>query len=189
MNKTFSKTLVDDMHRYNSRNAAGAAGGGEEAGARAAGDDLAEAGGADAKIRKVKGEIEEVKQVMTDNIDRILDRGDKIDLLVDKSLDLSAQVVSLPSLLPPTPFPTRRRSSSLHCCLAMEQDSSKQQSSKRQQAPRRVPWQKMASGCEGWAGDAWQRGRRPSSRGRASSCSAACGGKMPSSRLLWGAVF
>jgi hypothetical protein len=31
-------------------------------------------------------------QVMTENIDRILDRGDKIELLVDKSSDLVEQV-------------------------------------------------------------------------------------------------
>lgn len=41
------------------------------------------------KIHKVRGQIQEVKDVMIDNIEKVLDRGEKIDLLVDKTADLS----------------------------------------------------------------------------------------------------
>ncbi|EKX36902.1 vesicle-associated membrane protein 7A [Guillardia theta CCMP2712] len=68
MNKTFGKVLSEKMEFYNSNPEAD-------------------------HIRKVKGEIEEVKQVMSENIERILDRGDKIELLVDKSGDLSEQAL------------------------------------------------------------------------------------------------
>jgi len=43
------------------------------------------------KIGKVRGEIENVKEVMTENIERLLDRGEKINLLVVKTDDLSQQ--------------------------------------------------------------------------------------------------
>mmetsp|Transcript_1684 Transcript_1684/g.2724 ORF Transcript_1684/g.2724 Transcript_1684/m.2724 type:complete len:217 (+) Transcript_1684:87-737(+) len=66
MNKTFTKVLQERMEFYNENPEAD-------------------------KIRKVKGQVEEVKQVMTDTIDKILDRGDKIELLVDKSGELSEQ--------------------------------------------------------------------------------------------------
>eukprot|EP00392_Amoebophrya_sp_AT5.2_P010539 g10603.t1 len=36
-------------------------------------------------IRRVRGEIEEVQNVMVDNIEKILLRGEKIDLLVEKT--------------------------------------------------------------------------------------------------------
>lgn len=36
-------------------------------------------------ITRVKGEISEVKSVMVENIDKVLDRGEKIELLVDKT--------------------------------------------------------------------------------------------------------
>ena len=38
-------------------------------------------------------------QVMVENIEAILDRGDKIELLVDKSGDLSEQVIAPPTSL------------------------------------------------------------------------------------------
>ena len=37
------------------------------------------------KITKVKGELEEVKGVMVENIEKVLERGEKIELLVDKT--------------------------------------------------------------------------------------------------------
>ncbi|KAF0976883.1 hypothetical protein FDP41_004178 [Naegleria fowleri] len=40
------------------------------------------------RIQKVKGQIEEVKDIMIDNIDKVLDRGEKIDLLVNRTGDL-----------------------------------------------------------------------------------------------------
>lgn len=43
------------------------------------------------QLRKVKGEIEDVKQVMVTNIDKVLQRGDKIDILVNKTEDLNQQ--------------------------------------------------------------------------------------------------
>jgi vesicle-associated membrane protein 7 len=43
------------------------------------------------KITRVQGEIEEVKTIMTTNIDTVLKRGEKIELLVDKSEHLSSE--------------------------------------------------------------------------------------------------
>eukprot|EP00696_Hemimastix_kukwesjijk_P013728 gnl/Hemi2/2737_TR960_c0_g1_i2.p1 gnl/Hemi2/2737_TR960_c0_g1~~gnl/Hemi2/2737_TR960_c0_g1_i2.p1 ORF type:complete len:238 (+),score=72.17 gnl/Hemi2/2737_TR960_c0_g1_i2:143-856(+) len=40
-------------------------------------------------LRKVRGEIDEVKKVMMLNIEKILDRGEKLELLVDKTDQLS----------------------------------------------------------------------------------------------------
>mmetsp|Transcript_3999 Transcript_3999/g.10031 ORF Transcript_3999/g.10031 Transcript_3999/m.10031 type:complete len:253 (+) Transcript_3999:127-885(+) len=45
----------------------------------------------DARVSRVTGEIEEVKQVMVENIDRVLERGEKIELLVDKAENLNQQ--------------------------------------------------------------------------------------------------
>jgi hypothetical protein len=84
MNKTFAKAMSDKVDHYNKQ------GSNLEAGVAAS----AEGRGAE-KIQKVRGEIEEVKQVMTENIDRILERGDKIELLVDKSSHLQEQVSPL----------------------------------------------------------------------------------------------
>jgi hypothetical protein len=67
MNKTFSPVLAARMAHYNANPEA------------------------DSKVKKVRGEIEEVRQVMVENIEAILERGDKIELLVDKSGDLSEQ--------------------------------------------------------------------------------------------------
>ena len=36
-------------------------------------------------IEPIKQKLEEVKQITVDNIDRVLERGEKIDLLVDSS--------------------------------------------------------------------------------------------------------
>ncbi|MBA0617753.1 hypothetical protein Godav_027175 [Gossypium davidsonii] len=44
------------------------------------------------KIAKVKAQVSEVKGVMMENIEKVLDRGDKIELLVDKSENLRSQV-------------------------------------------------------------------------------------------------
>jgi len=40
------------------------------------------------KMSKVRGEILDVKRGMVENIDKVLDRGDKIELLVDKTSSL-----------------------------------------------------------------------------------------------------
>jgi len=42
-------------------------------------------------VRKVKGQIENVKTQMIENIDKVLDRGDKIEVLVDKTDHLQTQ--------------------------------------------------------------------------------------------------
>jgi vesicle-associated membrane protein 7 len=42
------------------------------------------------KLNRVKNQVEEVKTIMTQNIDSVLQRGERIELLVDKSEDLSA---------------------------------------------------------------------------------------------------
>uniref|UniRef100_A0A7S3F7G4 V-SNARE coiled-coil homology domain-containing protein n=1 Tax=Haptolina ericina TaxID=156174 RepID=A0A7S3F7G4_9EUKA len=43
------------------------------------------------RVGRVQGEIEEVRQVMVENIDRVLERGEKIELLVDKAENLNQQ--------------------------------------------------------------------------------------------------
>ncbi|XP_061762970.1 vesicle-associated membrane protein 8-like [Nerophis ophidion] len=39
---------------------------------------------------QMNGEVQEVKQIMTTNMDIMLDRGEKLGILVDKSADLKA---------------------------------------------------------------------------------------------------
>jgi len=41
------------------------------------------------KLNKLKGDVDEVKNVMVQNIERVLERGERIELLVDKSETLS----------------------------------------------------------------------------------------------------
>ncbi|KAF8979101.1 hypothetical protein BGZ46_005812 [Entomortierella lignicola] len=43
------------------------------------------------KIKHVQGEIEQVKDVMVHNIERVLERGERIELLVDKTDSLNHQ--------------------------------------------------------------------------------------------------
>ena len=97
MNRTFGTVLTSQMHLHNTgaglRLEAGASERGAGASASNGAASASTAMGEKQKIEKVRGEIEEVKQVMTHNIDKILERGDKIELLVDKSLDLSEQVM------------------------------------------------------------------------------------------------
>ena len=41
------------------------------------------------QVRKVQSEIDDVKQVMVQNVERLLERGEKIELLVDKTEGLA----------------------------------------------------------------------------------------------------
>mmetsp|Transcript_71926 Transcript_71926/g.192067 ORF Transcript_71926/g.192067 Transcript_71926/m.192067 type:complete len:156 (-) Transcript_71926:160-627(-) len=68
MNKRFSKNLSDNMESFSNSVKSD-------------------------RINVLKGDIEDVKQVMADNIERILERGEKIELLVDKTNDLQEQAV------------------------------------------------------------------------------------------------
>ncbi|XP_043718938.1 vesicle-associated membrane protein 724 [Telopea speciosissima] len=43
------------------------------------------------KLLKVKAQVSEVKSIMLENIDKAVDRGEKIDILVDKAEDLHSQ--------------------------------------------------------------------------------------------------
>lgn len=45
------------------------------------------------QVRKVKGEIDEVKSVMVSNIEKVLERGERIELLVDKTENLESSAV------------------------------------------------------------------------------------------------
>jgi len=65
-NETFSRTILEKMDYYSN-------------------DPNAD------KIRKVRGEIDQVKTVMIENIDKVLERGDKIETLMDKTDLLQAQ--------------------------------------------------------------------------------------------------
>ncbi|OMJ12730.1 Vesicle-associated membrane protein [Smittium culicis] len=42
-------------------------------------------------IRQVQNDISQVKEIMAQNIERVLERGDRIDLLVDKTNNLSTE--------------------------------------------------------------------------------------------------
>ncbi|KAL5784953.1 hypothetical protein ACOSQ2_007345 [Xanthoceras sorbifolium] len=44
------------------------------------------------KLAKLKAQVSEVKGVMMENIEKVLDRGEKIELLVDKTENLRSQV-------------------------------------------------------------------------------------------------
>lgn len=43
------------------------------------------------RFKQVKGEIDQVKDIMTHNIERVLERGERIDTLVDRTDGLSQQ--------------------------------------------------------------------------------------------------
>jgi len=45
------------------------------------------------KISKVKGEVDELKSVMVENIEKVLSRGDRIENLVDKTENLESQAI------------------------------------------------------------------------------------------------
>eukprot|EP00249_Psilotum_nudum_P011891 c23450_g1_i1 orf=367-1026(-) len=42
------------------------------------------------KINRLKGEISEVRNIMIENIDKVLDRGDRLELLVDKTTTIQS---------------------------------------------------------------------------------------------------
>ncbi|KAL5996057.1 hypothetical protein ACLOJK_026130 [Asimina triloba] len=44
------------------------------------------------KLQQVKAQVSEVKNIMMENIDKALDRGEKLDVLQDKTEDLRSQV-------------------------------------------------------------------------------------------------
>ncbi|KAJ9684966.1 hypothetical protein PVL29_017120 [Vitis rotundifolia] len=46
------------------------------------------------KLSKLKAQITEVKGIMMDNIEKVLDRGERIELLVDKTENLQFQADS-----------------------------------------------------------------------------------------------
>ena len=45
------------------------------------------------KVSKVQQQVSEVKEIMMDNIEKVLDRGEKIELLVDKTENLRVRIV------------------------------------------------------------------------------------------------
>ena len=78
-NAEFSRVLSRKMELCTGSASAATAGGG--GGGGASGGDI---------ITRVQGEICEVKNVMIENIEKVLERGDKIELLVDKTDHLQA---------------------------------------------------------------------------------------------------
>ena len=44
------------------------------------------------KMEQVQGQVNEVKVILKDNIDKVLERGDRLDDLMDKTEDLQATV-------------------------------------------------------------------------------------------------
>lgn len=51
-----------------------------------------EAGGSNDQITTLQSQVEEVKGVMTQNIERVLERGQRLEELMDKTTDLEANV-------------------------------------------------------------------------------------------------
>ncbi|KAL5779540.1 hypothetical protein ACOSQ2_010277 [Xanthoceras sorbifolium] len=47
------------------------------------------------KLAKVKAQVSEVKGVMMENIEKVLDRGEKSELLVDKTENLRSQILNI----------------------------------------------------------------------------------------------
>ncbi|KAL6511048.1 hypothetical protein OROGR_022172 [Orobanche gracilis] len=60
-------------------------------------------------LNRVRGEVSEVRTIMVDNIDKILERGDKIELLVDKTATMQD-----------SSFHFRKQSKRLHRALWMK---------------------------------------------------------------------
>jgi len=81
MNSQFAAVLKELMERFSSAAGSGAGG------AAASSSDQADA----ANVSRVEGELEEVRQVMVKNIEKVLARGEKIELLVDKTEHLTHQ--------------------------------------------------------------------------------------------------
>ncbi|KAH3835111.1 vesicle-associated membrane protein 7-like [Dreissena polymorpha] len=52
------------------------------------------AGAAKDKVEQVQGQVDELKGIMVRNIDQIADRGERLELLVDKTEDLSMNAVT-----------------------------------------------------------------------------------------------
>merc|ERR1711871_925646 len=44
-------------------------------------------------LHKVRGQIDEVKDVMVQNIEKLIERGEKIEILVDKTKNLNEQAL------------------------------------------------------------------------------------------------
>jgi len=76
MNNEFSLVIASEMKRYSSG----------ESGSRGGGDPD--------KISTIQAEVDQVKDIMVANIDVIIERGEKLDLLVDKTEHLSANSVT-----------------------------------------------------------------------------------------------
>mmetsp|Transcript_19263 Transcript_19263/g.45040 ORF Transcript_19263/g.45040 Transcript_19263/m.45040 type:complete len:219 (-) Transcript_19263:216-872(-) len=68
MNEDFSRVLMKQMEYYSSNPNAD-------------------------KLNRVKGDIDEVKSVMVQNIEKVLERGDRIELLVDRTESLNQHAV------------------------------------------------------------------------------------------------
>jgi len=78
MNTEFSLVISSEIKRYNS---------GAASSSRTANKDPD-------KISSLQSEVEQVKDIMVANIDSIIERGEKLDLLVDKTENLSANSVT-----------------------------------------------------------------------------------------------
>jgi len=100
LNSDFRKVLAAQMDRYNS---------------------MQNRSGSDAKIERVKEEINQVKDVMIKNIDRVLEIGERIELLVEKSDDLDSSAFKFKKKcdIPQEQYVVEERQSNVHyrgCC-------------------------------------------------------------------------
>uniref|UniRef100_A0A8C7YDZ8 V-SNARE coiled-coil homology domain-containing protein n=1 Tax=Oryzias sinensis TaxID=183150 RepID=A0A8C7YDZ8_9TELE len=50
------------------------------------------ASGSSGKLDQVQSQVNEVKDILKDNIDKVLERGDRLNELIDKTDDLQASV-------------------------------------------------------------------------------------------------
>ena len=52
------------------------------------------------KVERVRDEVARVKDIMVTNIEALLDRGERLDLLVDKTDQLSSSAVTFKQVIP-----------------------------------------------------------------------------------------
>ncbi|XP_013419934.1 vesicle-associated membrane protein 7 [Lingula anatina] len=82
MNSEFSRVLAALMKHYSENRQAGASASGYQ-------DEEANVD----KVAKVQGQVDELKGIMVKNIDSMVSRGERLELLVDKTEDLSSHSV------------------------------------------------------------------------------------------------
>ncbi|XP_011821186.1 PREDICTED: vesicle-associated membrane protein 8 isoform X1 [Mandrillus leucophaeus] len=118
-------------------------------------EEASEGGGND-RVRNLQSEVEGVKNIMTQNVERILARGENLEHLRNKTEDLEATRMLLG---PPTPLPEAL----LPCCMPQRVTWSPRRREKREldcgciSWVLRVGWRDLEGPACGWetAGGQW----------------------------------